>query len=145
MNVLQVLRSFVKTNFMSGIQKDLEILALRSQLAMLQKHIISRKITKPRVTNRFRKLWIFLSRNMPGWKDVLILVKPETVIGWHKRAFRVYWRRKSNGGRPKVSPSAIALIKRIHRENQTHSPEKIHERLVALNVTDAPAPNTIAK
>ena len=39
----------------------------------------------------------------------------------------------------------IALIKRIHKDNPTLSPEKIHERLIALNITDAPAPNTIAK
>jgi len=74
-----------------------------------------------------------------------MLVKPETVIGWHKRAYKFYWRRKSQGGRPKISHETIALIKRIHKENPTLSPEKIHERLVALNIADVPAPNTIAK
>jgi len=66
-------------------------------------------------------------------------------LGWHKKAFKLFWRRKSKGGRPKVSPTTIALIKRIHKENPTLSPEKIHERLIALNIADAPAPNTISK
>jgi len=130
---------------MTEAQKDLEILALRSQLAILQEHMLNQKITKPRVTMYFRRLWIFLSRVYPNWKDALVIVKPETVIGWHKKAFKLYWRRKSKGGRPKISPATIALIKRIHKENPTLSPEKIHERLVALHIDNAPAPNTIAK
>ena len=74
------------------------------------------------------------------------MVKPETVIGWHKTAFKLFWMLKSKRpGRPKVSHATIALIKRIHKENPLLSPEKIHERLVDLAVSDAPAPNTIAK
>jgi transposase InsO family protein len=127
------------------MEKDLEIIALRSQLAIFHCEIISRKTTKPRVNNLFRKLWVFLSQNLNNWQSALMIVKPETVIGWHKRAFKFYWRRKSKGGRPKISNATIALVRRIHKENPTLSPEKIHERLVALSIIDAPAPNTIAK
>ena len=73
------------------------------------------------------------------------MVKPETVIGWHRRAFKAHWRRKSQSGRPRISPDTIALIKRVHAENPTLSPEKIQERLIALNVIDTPSPNTIRK
>lgn len=145
MSVLQILHCLIKTRLMSDVQKDLEILALRSQLTVFQQHIINRKITRPRVTNIFRVLWILLSKFLSNWKSSLVLVQPETVINWHKRAFKSYWRRKSKGGRPRISPSTIALIKRLHRENATLSPEKIHERLIALSITDAPCPNTIAK
>ena len=145
MSILPLFCSFVKTHSMSEAQKDLEILALRSQLAVLQEHLLNQKIPRPRLNSHFRRLWIFLSEAYPGWKDALVLVKPETVIGWHRKAFKVYWRRKSKGGRPKISPATIALIKRIHKENPTLSPEKIHERLVDLAVNDTPAPNTIAK
>ena len=145
MNILQIISCLIKTHFKSSFQKDLEILALRSQLAVFQQHVINHKITKPRLTDRFRRLWIFLSKNLPNWQDALVIVKPKTVIGWHKRLFKFYWRRKSRGGRPKISPATIALIKRIHKENPTLSPEKIHERLIALSITDAPAPNTIAR
>jgi transposase InsO family protein len=74
-----------------------------------------------------------------------MLVKPETVLRWHKRMVKLHWKQKSKGGRPKISYSTIALIKRIHKENPTLSPEKIHERIVNMNIIDAPAPNTIAK
>ena len=145
MSIIQAFYQIVKIHFLSDIQKDLEILALRSQLAVLQQHIINHKIPKPRVNDRFRRLWVLLSKVMTDWQFALMLFKPETVIGWHRRTFRLYWRRKSKGGRPKIEYSTIALIKRIHKENPTLSPEKIHERLVALNIADAPAPNTIAK
>ncbi|MDR2712843.1 MAG: integrase core domain-containing protein [Clostridiales bacterium] len=145
MNIFQIITCLIKTHFKSRFQKDLEILALRSQLAVFQQHVINHKITKPRLTDRFRRLWIFLSKNLPNWQDALVIVKPKTVIGWHKRLFKFYWRRKSRGGRPKISPATIALIKRIHKENPTLSPEQIHERLIALSITDAPAPNTIAR
>jgi transposase InsO family protein len=130
---------------MSTIDKDLEILALRSQLAIVQQNIISNKMSKPRFTIAFRQLWVLLSKFFPGWKSTLVLVKPETVIGWHKRAFKFYWRRKSKGGRPRISTETIALIKRIHKENSTLSSEKNHERLITLNIVEAPSPNTIAK
>jgi len=74
-----------------------------------------------------------------------MLVKPETVLAWHRRGFKFYWRQKCKGGRPEISHETIALIRKIHQENPALSPEKIHERLVALNIMDAPAPNTIAK
>jgi len=107
--------------------------------------MINSKIKKPQVTDRFRKLWVFLSKVLPDWQSALMLFKPKTVIGWHRRAFKSYWRRKSQRGRPKISSATIALVKRIHRENLALSPEKIHERLVALNILDTPAPNTISK
>jgi len=130
---------------MSALEKDLEIIALRSQLAVVQQKIINRKMKKPHLTTAFRQLWVLLSKWFPAWKSSLILVKPETVIAWHRRSFKSYWRRKAKSGRPKISNATIALIKRIHKENPTLSPEKIHERLISLHIADAPAPNTILK
>ncbi len=131
---------------MSNTAKDLEILALRSQLAMVQKDIFMGKISKPRFKPALRCLWVLLSKFLPNWKSSLVLVKPETVISWHKTAFKFFWKLKSKkAGRPKISLKTIALIKRIHKENPLLSPEKIHEQLVNLGVIDAPAPNTIAK
>jgi transposase InsO family protein len=102
---------------------------------------------KPRPTPAFRLLTVFLSKRFSGWKEALVIVKTETVIRWHRRGFKLYWMFKSREkpGRPKVSRQTIALIKRIHKENPLLSPEKIHELLVNLAVSDAPAANTIAK
>lgn len=136
---------FFSIRCLSNSAKDLEILALRSQLSLVQERISNGKIPKPRFKPALRCLWVLLSKYFSGWQASLILVKPETVIGWHRTAFKFFWKLKSKPGRPKISLKTIALIKRIHKENPLLSPEKIHEQLVNLGVTDAPAPNTIAK
>ena len=144
MNTFQIILCFFKSRMLTDIQKDLEIAALRSQISLFQQQQINCKFPKPHCNNAFRRLWVLLSKIFPAWKESLILVKPDTVIGWHKTAFKSYWRRKSVG-RPKISHSTIALIKRIHKENPFLSPEKIHDLLIELGITDVPAPNTITK
>lgn len=142
----RVITCFFRTRLMSDIAKDLEIIALRSQLALVYQDILNKKIPKPKTTQSFREQWFVLSKLFPNWKSVLVIIKPETVIGWHKKRFKLFWFLKSKRrGRPKTSRATIALIKRIHRENPLLSPEKIYERLIELNITDAPHPNTIAK
>jgi len=141
-----VLASLIRTRFMSSIEKDIEIAALRSQLALCHQQIINHKIRKPIPTPAFRQIWVLISKLSREWESYLILVKPETFIGWHKKAFKFYWMKKSKRpGRPKISRETIALIKQIHKENPLLSPEKIHDKLVDLSVLDAPSPNSIAK
>jgi len=121
-----------------------ENLALRSQLALFHHQVLTGKRPKPKTTPAFRRLWAVLSRLWADWKSVLVVVRPETVIKWHRTAFRLYWRRKSrHKGRPQVSPAIIDAIKRIHNENRLRSPERIHHQLISLGITDVPCPNTI--
>jgi hypothetical protein len=137
------LRTWLKPDF----SKDMEILLLRSQLSLFQQQIENGKRSKPRATAAFRLLTVCLSNWFTNWKSPLMVVKPETVIVWKKNMDKFVWRLKSRKkpGRPKISRQTIALIKRIHKENPLLSPEKIHELLVSKNISDAPAPNTIAK
>ena len=94
----------------------------------------------------FLKSTVIISKLWPNWKSALLVVKPETVIRWHRTAFRIYWAKKSKPhGRPAISSATISLIKRIHKENPLWSPERIHDQLMNLGITDTPAPNTIAK
>ncbi len=138
--------TYAKTFFMSATAKNNEILALRSQLALFQVQIDNKKIPKPQITQPFRQLWVVLSKFFTNWQDCLMLVKPETVIKWHRTAFKVHWNKISRKrGRPALSAKTIALIKKIHKENPTLSVEKIYEQLVLLNVTDATSPNAIKK
>ena len=79
----------------------LENLALRQQLA-----IPRRTMKRPRLTKADRLFWVFLSRIWRDWAQVLVVVKPETVISWHRQGFKLIWRLKSrrrNRGRPKVT------------------------------------------
>ena len=66
-----------------------------------------------------RAFWIALARFWPRWKNSLVIVKPETVISWHRKGFRLYWRSISKRGpcRPPISPEVRDLIRRLAREN----------------------------
>ena len=141
-----VLTHILKDSLKSRAALEMEILVLRSQLSLYQQQSINHKISKPRPTPAFRQLWIFVAKLWPDWKSALFVVKPETVLDWHRTAFRFYWAKKSKQrGRPSISSATISLIKRIHKENPLWSPERIHSQLMNLGITDTPAPNTIAK
>jgi len=66
---------------------QIEILALRHELAVLQAH--PRK--RPRLGRADRLLWVLLSRVWAQWRSALVIVKPETVIAWQRKGFRLYW------------------------------------------------------
>jgi len=100
--------------FCSRADTSLEILALRQQVAVLQ-----RKRPRPSLNGLDRFFWTILRSVCPRWSDVLVMVKPETVVGWHRAGFRLYWRWRSrpHGGRPKVSEEIRTLIRRLAGEN----------------------------
>ena len=68
----------------------LENLALRQQLVVQQ-----RSIKRPKIKNSDRIFWIWLLRIWNNWRSSLIIVKPPTVVGWHKKGFKSYWKQKS--------------------------------------------------
>lgn len=137
---------FIKVIFMTNTAKDLEIIALRSQISLLTEKLEDKKIKKSKTTTAFRQLWVLISKFHPNWKPLSIIFKPDTVIRWHKTAFKLYWRKKSiKVGRPPIPKDVINLIKEIHKENPLMSAEKIHEMLLSMGIIDPPAPNTISK
>src|ERR1700704_6827209 len=80
---------------------QLEVLALRHQLQVLQRS----RPRRLRLAKGDRWLWSWLSRSWTGWRTALVIVKPETVIAWHRQGFRVFWTWKSRRciGRPPVA------------------------------------------
>ena len=106
----------------------LENLALRHQLDVLQRN---RK--PPRLKNRDRVLWVALSRIWPNWQTALVIVRPKTVVAWHRRGWRLYWQWKSRGrGRPALSGEVRELIRRMSRENPLWGAPRIHGELLKL-------------
>jgi hypothetical protein len=93
----------------------LEILALRHQLRVLQR---SRPRRLP-LAKADRWLWVWLSVVWSGWRTALVIVKPETVIAWHRQGLRLFWSWKSLGpnGRPPIAPDVRSLIRRMANEN----------------------------
>ncbi len=106
----------------------LENLGLRHQLEVLK-----RNTKTPRLKNRDRVLWVVLSRFWPGWRGSLVVVQPKTVVAWHRRGWRLYWRWKSRTrGRPKLSCEVRELIRRMSRENPLWGAPRIHGELLKL-------------
>ena len=108
----------------------LENLALRQQILVLQ-----RTNPKPSLNNADRTFWVLLRRWWAGWRRPLRLVQPETVIAWHRKGWRLWWRFKSKPkdvGRPRVPWEVIELIRRISRENPTWGAPRIHGELMML-------------
>jgi putative transposase len=91
-----------------------ENLFLRKQLAFYQE----RQIRPRRLTDAARFSLVLWSR-FCNWKSVLVIVKPETLIGWHRRGFKLFWKLKSRPGRPKLPRNLRQLIARMVEENPT--------------------------
>src|SRR5262245_28441955 len=81
-----------------------------------------------------RLFWTALRLWWPRWSDALIIVKPETVVRWHRAGFRLYWRWRSRqrGGRPKISLEIRTLIRTMAVENAGWGAPKIHGELLKL-------------
>jgi putative transposase len=99
-------------------------LFLRKQLAFYQE----RQIRPRRLTNAAR-LWLVLWSRFFDWKSALIIVKPATLIGWHRKAFRLFWKWKSRPGRRPIPLELRQLIVQMVRENPTWGEERIANEL----------------
>ena len=121
---------------------QLEILALRHQLAVLQR----RTNKRPSLRTADRLLWVMLSRLWAQWRSGLVIVKPETVIAWQRRGFRLYWRWKSRAGktgRPCVSREIRELIRQLSTANPLWGAPRIHGEMLKLGIQLSQA--TVAK
>ena len=115
------------------------IIAQRNQLIVLQ-----RSVKKPKLKEQDRLLWMLLSRIWSDWKSHLIIVKPETVIKWHHRKFKGYWRKlskpKNKVGRPRITKKHIEFIRRISTDHPNYSGRHIAGMLKELfGVEHAPS------
>ena len=119
----------------------LEIIALRHQLAVVHR---SRR-PRLRLTAADRRLWVWLSRSWRGWRSAVHIVKPETVIAWHRRSFRLFWTWKSRHrtGRPAVPPDVRGLIRDMSIANPLWGAPRIHGELLKLGIVVSQA--TVAK
>ena len=126
LNLLASLRSAFRTR----AELALENLALRQQLATLH-----RSAPPPRLHLADRAFWVGLSQIWSRWADALIIVKPDTVVRWHRAGFRLFWRWKSRCHTPRkdeVSPEVKRLIRRMAKANPLWDAPKIHGELLML-------------
>ena len=104
--------------------------ALRHQLIVLQRRVRGRV----QLTNGDRLFLVTLYRWFPSVLKAITIVRPETLVRWHRAGFRRYWRWKSRslGGRPKIAPDLRALIRRMSVDNPLWGAPRIHGELLKL-------------
>src|SRR5467141_5354413 len=130
---LTTLLASLASIFRSRASLGLENLALRHQIGVLHRSAGKR----PKLTAGDRLLWICLSRLGRDWRSALAIVKPETVVAWHRAAFRLFWTwkvRRGQPGRPAISREIRDLICRMCRENPGWGAPRIHGELLKLGI-----------
>src|SRR5450830_210422 len=127
--------------FKSKSRLEAENAALRHQLIVLRRKVQGRV----RLTDNDRWFFIQLYRWFPSILQVLTIIRPETLVRWHRAGFRCYWRWKSRplGGRPQIKTGLRALIRRMSVENPLWGAPRIHGELLKLGF--AVAQSSVAK
>jgi len=116
-----------------------EILYLRKQLALYAE----RQVKPRRATNATRLAMVWLSHWF-DWRSALRIVKPEIFLCWHRQGFRLFWRWKSQPGRPRIPAALQALIRQMARDNPTWGQERIANELL-LKLGLQVSPRTVRK
>jgi hypothetical protein len=121
--------------FQSRAALEVEIVTLRRQI-----NVLRRTAPKKRTFSAIdRLIFVCLYRLRPGVRDALAIVKPETVVKWHRAGFRLYWRWKSKarGGRPTVPLEIRKLIREMSIANPLWGAPRIHgELLSSASISD---------
>jgi len=129
---LQIICWFLRLLFQTRANLLIENIALRQQLAVLKKDN-----PRPRLSQFDRFFWVLLHRIWTKWSEPLIIVKPETVVGWHRKGFKLFWTRKSKKkdlGRPRIDKEVRELILRMAFENPGWGAPRIHGELLKLGL-----------
>jgi hypothetical protein len=107
-------------------------MALRHQL-----HVLERSVKRPKLTASDRFFWACLAATWRSWRCALIMVQPETFIGWHGKGFGWFWAwkvRHGKPGRPAVPKEVRAWIRKMSRENPLWGAPRIHGELLKLGI-----------
>jgi putative transposase len=133
-NLILMMLSSLLAGLRTQAAMQAEILALRHQLIVLQR---TQKKTRLILRPADRWLWVWLSRLWSGWRSALIMVKPATVVAWHRQGFRWYWTwtvRHGRTGRPTLSKETRNLIHTISQDNPLWGAPRIHSELLKLGI-----------
>jgi transposase InsO family protein len=99
--------------------------------------VYQRSVKRPKIRDRDRLIWSVLSRILAGWREILFIAKPRTVIEWRRRRFRDYWRRlrqRKSPGRPALPPEIQALIRQMSSANVLWGTPRIVSELAKLGI-----------
>src|SRR5258708_22643324 len=126
-------------SFRQRLAEAAEILVLRRQIALYKERGI-----KPRRIAAATRIFLALLSLFFNWRGALVVVRPETMIRWHRAGWRLFWRLKSRPGRPPIPLQIQALIRRMANENPAWGEQRIaNEFLVKLAIRLSP--RTVSK
>ena len=130
--LLAVLFGLLCATFWNRRDLVAENLLLRHQLAVLTRPTRRR----PRLRRRDKLIWILARRLCRDWRRHLVLLRPETVMGWHRRGWRLFWwwRSRCPVGRPRLGAEVRELIATMSRDNPTWGAERIRGELLKLGI-----------
>jgi hypothetical protein len=111
-------------------------LVLENALLRQQVIVLHRQVKRPKITSLDRRLMVLLASRLRAWRSALLVVKPETLLQWHRDLFRLVWRHKSRAtvGRPALAPDVITFIKQMANDNPLWGSERIRGELLKLNL-----------
>jgi putative transposase len=125
---------FFRLMFLSRTALSAEVLFLRKQLAFYQERQV-----QPRRLNDSARFSLILWSRLCNWKEALVIVKPGTLIGWHRKSFQLFWKGKSQAGRPRIPESIRDLIVQMAQENPTWGQARVSAELsVKLGIYVSP-------
>ena len=130
MSLVPALLGALRASLRTRTDLALENLALRQQLVLLR-----RRSKRPQFRRLERLFWVWLSHQWDGWREALHVVRPETVIRWHRQGFRAFWTWKSRRGRvgrPRISSELADLVRAMALANPLWGAPRIHGELLKL-------------
>src|SRR5258705_10998352 len=131
-DLFRLILGILASRFKARATLEAENLVLRQQVNVLRR----RTPKRPHLNNTDRFLFVWLYRWFPSVLEVVAIVRPETIIRWHRAGFRAYWRWRSRNcvGRPKVSAELRTLIGEMSRANALWGAPRIHGELLKLGI-----------
>ena len=139
LRLVRFIVSVLARRFRRRVVLELEVLALRHQLHVLRRE----RPGRPRLFAIDRLFWVCLYRLWPRCLEAMVLVKPATVVQWHRQGFRLFWRWRSRSGRPSVDRETRKIIRQISSANPLWGAPRIHGELLKLGIEVSQA--TVAK
>jgi len=120
----------------SDLARSKRQLVIENALLRQQLVVLNRSINRPRFTRLDRALFVVIASRLQSWKAALLIVKPETILRWHRQGFHLFWKRKSRtiARQPKIPLETVTLIKEMAANNRLWGAERIQGELLKLNI-----------
>jgi len=129
-------RTSVALGLLADLFRPRAVLAAENAMLRQQIVVLRRSVKRPRITRVDRLMLLLAARFTPSWRQALHLIRPETLLRWHRDVFSVHWRRRSRLrlGRPSLDADVVALIREMATNNRLWGAERIRGELLKVGI-----------